>query len=197
MKGYPIDGNDLNETQFEGFNNNTRRRLEEGMTNYQDMQDAKYANYYTTSYGADQNRQKYIKSLDHIGMSANKNRDGYESFINTESTLKQSSLTNQRNKQQLTTRPFQGWPYMGAGSTHIVNPDLYSQLAGGTDTRTKKAGDALAGVSIDRFIPMVPCLARNIQDPVHIVPEYWVRGGESSRSWLQNMDYFKLCGIRR
>jgi len=195
MQGYPIS--DTDQDFSDGYNNNTRRRMDSGAITYQDQQDMKYANYYTTHYGADQNRQKYIKSLDHLGMLADKNRDGYGSYINLESNLKQSTLTNQKHKQQLSSRPFKGWPYMGAGETHIVNPDLYSQMAGGTDTRTKKAADALAGVSIDRFIPMVPCLAENIQNPVHIIPEYWVRGGESSRSWLQNMDYFKLAGIRK
>jgi len=197
MEGYPINGNDLNDTEFQGFHNNTRRKMESGMVSHQDMQDSKYANYYTTNYASDANRQKYIKSLDHLGMSATKNRDGYGSFINVESNLKKSTLTNPNFKQQLITRPFKGWPYMGAGVTHIVNPDLYSKMAGGTDTRTKKAGDALAGVSIDRFIPLVPCLAENVQNPVHIIPDYWVRGGESSRSWLQNTDYFEMCGIKR
>ena len=67
----------------------------------------------------------------------------------------------------------------------------------GNDTRVKKAADTLAGVSIDRFIPLVPCLQENIQNPEHIIPQYWVRGGESSRSYIQNIDYYKLCGIKK
>jgi hypothetical protein len=138
-----------------------------------------------------------MNSLEHVGISAQGNKDGYGDVIDTESTLLQSIMTNPKFKQQLVTRPFKGWPYMGAGETHIVNPDLYSKLQNGTDTRTKKASDALAGVSIDRFIPLVPCLADNVQKTEHIIPEYWVRGGESSRAHIQNIDYYKLCGIRR
>ena len=130
-------------------------------------------------------------------MAAHSNKDGYDKYVDTESNLLKPSLTNSRDKQQLVTRAFKGLPYMGAGETHIVNPELYSKLSSGTDTRVKKASDALAGVSIDRFIPLVPCLADNVQNTEHIIPEYWVRGGESSRAHIQNVDYYKLCGIRR
>lgn len=86
---------------------------------------------------------------------------------------------------------------MGAGETHIVQPNVYSKLVNGTETRVKKAADALAGVSIDRFIPLVPCLANNVQNTNHIIPKLWVRGGESSRAHIQNVDYYNLCGVKR
>jgi len=178
---------------FHGFNNNTRRNLTENSLSFKEMQDKKFSKYQTTNYFQDQDRQKYIKSLDFLGTSAFNNKDGYGSYIDTESRLKQSSLTNPKFKQQLATRPFKGWPYMGAGETHIVNPNLYSRLSSGTDTRTKKAADALSGVSIDRFIPLVPCLASNVQNTTHIIPEYWVRGGESTRAIIQNIDYLDMC----
>jgi hypothetical protein len=105
-------------------------------------------------------------------------------------------LTNDKIPQQLQTRPY-NIPYMGAGETRIVQPELYSKLTSGTETRVKKASDALSGVSIDRFIPLVPCLANNVQNTEHIISEYWIRGGESSRAHIQNVDYFKMCGIQR
>ena len=196
MQGYPIQEN-MNDTEFQGFNNNTRRLMEGETISYKQHQDAKYSSYHTTNYYNDNDRKKYLNSLGHLGMAADKNKDGYGSYIDTESHLKKSSITNPKLKQQLTSRPFKGWPYMGAGETHIVNPNLYSRLSSGTDTRVKKAADTLAGVSIDRFIPLVPCLADNVQKPEHIIPEYWVRGGESSRAYIQNIDYYKMCGIKR
>jgi len=195
MQGYPINDGD-NEIEFQGFNNSTRRNMDGNAISYKDMQDKRYSNYSTTNYYNDADRQKYLKSLNFVGMAANKNKDGYGKFIDTESQLIQASLTNPKVKQQLATRPFKGWPYMGAGETHIVNPDLYSRLSSGTDTRTKKAGDAISGASLDRFIPLVPCLASNVQNPEHIIPEYWVRGGESSRAIIQNVDYLKMCGFK-
>lgn len=198
MEGHPIDGYDSEEDiDFKGFNNGTRRINEESQINYRNQQSQKFSDYNTTNFYDDANRKQFIKSLDHVGFSAQNNKDGYGSFIDTESNLQQSTLTNPKYKQQLITRPFKGWAYMGAGETHVVNPDLYSRLTAGTDTRTKKAADSLSGVSIDRFIPLVPCLAENVQNTEHIIPEYWVRGGESSRAHIQNIDYYKMCGIRR
>ena len=196
MQGYPIQEK-MNETQFQGFNNNTRRNMEGASISHKEQQDAKYSSYHTTNYYNDGDRKKYLNSLGHLGMSADKNKDGYGNYIDTESSLKASSLTNPKVKQQLAARPFKGWPYMGAGATHIVNPNLYSKLSSGTDTRVKKAADTLAGVSIDRFIPLVPCLAENVQKPEHLIPEYWVRGGESSRAHIQNVDYYKMCGLKK
>lgn len=198
MEGYPIDGNDSNENYaYQGFHSNTRSKNDSNCMTYKDKQDQLFGSYNITNFYKDEDRNKFIKSLDHVGLSAQKNKDGYGKIIDMESNLIQPTLTNPKVKQQLTTRPFKGWPYMGAGATHIVQPDTYSKLMSGTDTRTKKAADALAGVSIDRFIPLVPCLADNVQNTEHIIPEYWIRGGESSRAQIQNIDYYKLCGIRR
>ena len=179
---------------------NTRRNNEDSTLSLKDMQYKKYSDYNTASYLYENNdidRNKYIKSLDHLGTHASLNKDGYSKMIDMETNIKQGILTNNKDKQQLTSRPFKGLPYMGAGETHIVNPVLYSKLVSGNDTRVKKAADTLAGVSMDRFIPLVPCLKNNVQNTEHIIPQYWVRGGESSRSHIQNIDYYELCGIKK
>ena len=178
------------------FNTGTRRNEDDGMISYKDDMDKKFSSYNTINFYNDTSRQKFMKSLDNVGMSATKNRDGFGSNVDTESSLLKSVLTNDKMPQQLATRPY-NVPYMGAGETHIVQPEVYSRLVSGAETRVKKATDALSGVSIDRFIPMVPCLAKNIQNTDHIIPEYWIRGGESSRAYIQNVDYFKMCGIQR
>ena len=190
----------MTDSTFQGFNNSTRRNMEDCSLSNKEIQDKKFSSYRTANFNNNDNndnRNCYMKSLDHIGISASKNKDGYGKMIDMESKLKQSSITNYKNKQQLQTREYKGSPYMGAGETHIVNPVLYSKLVSGNDTRVKKAADTLAGVSIDRFIPLVPCLQENIQNPEHIIPQYWVRGGESSRSYIQNIDYYQLCGIKK
>ena len=180
----------------QGFNNSTRRNSEDNALSYKDIQDQKFSSYTTANF-FNNDRDGYMKSLDHVGISVSKNKDGYVKMIDMESKLKQSSITNYKEKQQLQSREIKGSPYKGAGQTHIVNPVLYSKLMSGNDTRVKKAADTLAGVSIDRFIPLVPCLKDNIQNPEHIIPQYWVRGGESSRAYIQNIDYYKLCGIEK
>jgi hypothetical protein len=186
----------MTDSTFQGFNHNTRRNMEGCSLSNKEIQDKKFASYRTTNFN-NNDRDGYMKSLDNRGISASKNKDGYAKMIDMESKLKQSSITNYKEKQQLQSREIKGSPYMGAGQTQIINPVLYSKLVSGNDTRVKKAGDTLAGISIDRFIPLVPCLKDNIQNPEHIIPQYWVRGGESSRAYIQNIDYYKLCGIEK
>ena len=196
--GFSLTDNDSSMVGSSGssFNTGTRRNEDDGMVSFKDDMDKKFASYTTMNFYNDNSRQKYMKSLDNVGMSATNNRDGYGGQVDTESGLLKSALTNDKMPQQLETRPY-NVPYMGAGETHIVQPEVYSRLVSGAETRVKKATDALSGVSIDRFIPMVPCLAKNVQNTDHIIPEYWIRGGESSRAYIQNVDYFKMCGIQR
>jgi hypothetical protein len=86
---------------------------------------------------------------------------------------------------------------MGAGQSVLKNTDLSSRLIYAEDTRVKKSSNGLSGVSIDNFIPLVPSIADNIQDPKHIIPEYWIRGGMSIRTVVRNVDYMKSCGLRK
>jgi len=195
ITGSLITGDEI-DLQNNSFNTGTRRSEEDGMISYKQIRDTKFSSYNTTNFYGDNTRQNYFKSLDNVGMSASLNKDGYGNNIDTESGLMKPVLTNDKIPQQLQTRPY-NIPYMGAGETRIVQPELYSKLTSGTETRVKKASDALSGVSIDRFIPLVPCLANNVQNTEHIIPEYWIRGGESSRAHIQNVDYFKMCGIQR
>jgi len=174
------------------FHYQTRKKSDgKDKSNYE-MSNQKFGSYYLHKYSVDD----YMKNLNHIGMSQQRNKDYYDDYVDMETHLKQSNLTNFKDRQQLLTRPFVTTGYMGAGETHIVNPDQYSRLMSGIDTKTKKGTSTLAGVSQDRFIPLVPCIAQNIQREEHIIPKYWVRGGESSRAHLQNVDYFKECGLK-
>lgn len=187
--GFSLTDNDSSMVGSSGssFNTGTRRNEDGGMVSFKDDMDKKFASYTTMNFYNDNSRQKYMKSLDNVGMSATNNRDGYGGQVDTESGLLKSALTNDKMPQQLETRPY-NVPYMGAGETHIVQPEVYSRLVSGAETRVKKATDALSGVSIDRFIPMVPCLAKNVQNTDHIIPEYWIRGGRvvvlTSRMWI-------------
>lgn len=106
-------------------------------------------------------------------------------------------ITHTGAKQQLAVRPFLSVPYMGQCRTPLMNVDTYSALSSGESTRTGKGCNSLAGVTINRFIPLVPCLKQNIQDPVHYIPKYWVRGGMDTRAYMRNTDYLRACGIKK
>lgn len=106
-------------------------------------------------------------------------------------------ITHTGARQQLRTRPYRTVPYMGNCRAPMMNPDAYSMLVSGESTRTGKGCNSLSGVTIDRFEPLVPCLRYNIQNPVHYIPKYWVRGGMDTRAYIRNTDYLRACGIKK
>jgi hypothetical protein len=129
-------------------------------------------------------------------------RDGYGwtgkdgCNIDADSQMRNApNLTNMRVIQQLYTRPYTTVPYMGRGTT---DTELESIMQSGEDTSQKKQCNTLSGIYIDRFVPLVPCLQQNVQNPVHLVEEVarkdWVRGGVPSRDIVRNTDYLMKCG---
>ena len=159
--------------------------------------------YMTTAY---KDCECAAQNVDAIAMSEPTitYRDGYGwtsvdgCNIDADSTIRNShNLTNMRYIQQLYTRPYNTVPYMGRGKTDAV---LESVLQSGEDTSQKKQCNTLSGIYIDRFVPMVPCLAENVQNPVHLVEEVvskdWIRGGIPSRDIVRNTDYLMKCGYK-
>jgi hypothetical protein len=70
-----------------------------------------------------------------------------------------------RGKCILNSRVFQGVPNMNSGGLIV---DLEDRLKQGHYNDIKKSCDSLAGVTIDRFVPLV-CGLQNIQNPENIV----------------------------
>lgn len=107
--------------------------------------------------------------------------------VNDETALWHAPLTDPRIIHQIYTRPYLG-AYMGAGQNNSNNKDTESELIHGLDTRggPRKACDALAGVSIDRF----ECLPEygNPQRVQHVV-EPWIRGGDNTRDHVRRVNY--------
>lgn len=132
-------------------------------------------------------------------------RDGYGwtgvngCNIDVDSSLRNAhNLTNMRYIQQLFTPPYATVPYMGRGP--LSDAGLEIILQAGEDTSQKRQCNTLSGVYIDRFVPLVPCLEQNVQNPVHLVEEVaskdWIRGGIPSRDIVRNTDYLKKCGYQ-
>lgn len=137
---------------------------------------------------------------DHLkiqGLNNQTDFDKYGKFID-DSTLLRNTLQNKdERKKELDTRVFPGSPYMGRGQGILENTDLNSRLNFGEDTRTSKSNNITSSYSANNFTPLVPSLANNIQNPEHIIPTYWVRGGMNTRVVLNNIDYLKSCGFRK
>jgi hypothetical protein len=136
-------------------------------------------------------------------MYQGKSRDGSGQFINEDSNFKNGRtgyiLTSQKGKssKSLDTSKFLNSPFLGSGEAVLKHPDIKSKLLSGENTHMSKSCNTLSGISIDRFIPMVECLKENIQDTKHIIPQYWVRGGMSTRNIIRNIDYMRTCGLRK
>jgi hypothetical protein len=118
--------------------------------------------------------------------------------IDDDSNLRNASnLTNMRYIQQLYTRPYQGVPFMGRG---VVDGGFENLIRTGEDTSQKKQCNTLCGIYIDTFVPLVPCLRDNIQNPIHLVEEVarkdWIRGGLPSRDLVRNTNYLQKCGLK-
>lgn len=131
-------------------------------------------------------------------------RDGYGwsshngCNIDNDSKLRNAkNLTNERCINQLMERPFSTVPYMGRGEGNI---NIESKLLPGESTFQNKQCNNLSGIYIDRFVPQLPCIKREIQNPKNIIPEdsdsFWVRGGQPSRQIIRNKDYLKKCGYK-
>lgn len=176
------------------FNQENRFRNDDCYENAIDAQNKHIANYWLNM----NEKIPYDKNfVEHIGMMN-------QSFYNVKSVTQDTELRNGKLGNQLTSNkskqsklleasPFATTPFLGAGRTSITRPDVYSNLVKGKLTQDKKSVSPLSGVTIDRFIPLVPCIKENVQNPSHIIPKYWVRGGMSTRSIIQNIDYIDQC----
>jgi len=158
-------------------------------------------NYHTINHNSS-NLADYHKSLDTRGVyQSSVGEQGH--FVDEDSHLKDGSmgniLTSDKSKSSkcLDTSHFLGTPFLGSGESTLKMPDLKSRLIVGEDTSQAKSCNTLSGISIDRFTPLVPCLEENVQDTKHIIPEYWVRGGMSTRNIIRNIDYMRTCGFRK
>jgi hypothetical protein len=169
------------------------------LLNY-DNNNSRIQNYHTTNH-SNNNLDDYNSSLDVRGIYQS-NVSNEQSFIDEDSHLKDGSMGNiltsdkSKSSKNLDTSCFLGTPFLGRGESILKYPDLKSKLVIGEDTSQAKSCNTLSGITINRFTPLVPCLEENVQDTKHIIPEYWVRGGMSTRNIIRNIDYMRTCGFK-
>ena len=121
---------------------------------------------------------------------------GYASSctIDTDSELRlNSSMTHDRVRQQLCTRTYQGVPNVNKGG---LIPNLESRLKSSDDTSDIRNVDKVMEKNFTplRFMPMIPCLEKNVQNPEHIIPK-WQWGGSQTRSDMVSNQYLSRCGF--
>ena len=179
--------------------NNDYCEKESRVRNNQKISNYNFDNSYTSQ---SRNRKNYLDAANEIGLYQSTNFDGRGVYVDNGSKLRNgvsgNIITSEKSKETklLNARSLATTPFKGAGYSTLKNPDIRSDLIIGKLTRKSKKNMDLAGVSIDRFMPMVSCLKKNIQDPKHLVPEYWVRGGMDTRTIVRNINYMKSCGLK-
>ena len=143
-------------------------------------------------------RASYMDAVDSVGIYPYRDYDAYGYYINNDSYIRNGKIgniqTHDKTRRQYKTRTFLTNQYAPPGTTSIIKPDVYSELISGELTRDKTS---LRGVYIDRFVPLVPSLREEVQNPVHLIPRYWVRGGMDTRAVIRNIDYLKTCGLKK
>jgi hypothetical protein len=87
-------------------------------------------------------------------------------------------------------RPFVSVPYMGRGRGEA---ELESRLQMSEFVRQgKDCGTVSDKFYENQFTPMIPYVAANVQNPVHLIPEVaargWVHGGIPSRQWVRDQN---------
>ena len=146
-------------------------------------------------------RKNYMDAVHDIGLYQQTNQGGKNINIDNESELLNgkfgNTITSDKDKvsKLLMSRPFATTPNLASGSVPEVEhlpANRYGQM-----TREFKKNMDLAGVSIDRFIPLVPEVKKSIAyHEENINPTTWVRGGMDTRTIIRNSDYLKSCGKR-
>ena len=122
--------------------------------------------------------------------------DGYgvsQRFIDDEKRIGKLS-TCKAGKCSLMTRPF-NMPYLGKGP-HNVDDESILLSSDDTVQRLGKKYNREAYIQ-NQFVPLVPNLQNNVQNPDNIIPEDskvdWVRGGIDTTQIPKDVDYLQRC----
>ena len=116
------------------------------------------------------------------------------SAIDVDSVLRNHSIqTNSPHcpiRGRVQPRPFATVPYMGRGKG---DAQLESKLQMSAFVRQgKECGTISETFYENQFTPMIPYVAENVQNPVHLIPEVaskgWVRAGVPSRQWVRDQN---------
>ena len=145
------------------------------------------------------NRSRYLNLMgNEVGVYP-ESMDGFRQSIDAYSGLINGTqggvITAEKVKAGAQTRTFVSVPFVGAGQSTLRNPDVKSQMMMGELTNQRKTCSGLSGITIDRFIPLVPHIAENVQDPRHLIAT-WPRGGQMTNVVVRNIDYMRTCGYR-
>jgi hypothetical protein len=111
--------------------------------------------------------------------------------INADSILRnQPAFKNNRCNIRAQARPFLTVPLMMGGRG---NPDVESLLMHSEQVRMgKECGTVTEQFFSQQYVPMIPIVKNNIQNPKNLIPEVsdpgWVHGGIPTRSYIRDVN---------
>lgn len=112
--------------------------------------------------------------------------------IDEDSKLRTNQVQEGRQRCPLhvQSRPFASVPYMGRGR---LNPDVESGLIYSEFARVERPCGTVSETFLDgQFVPLVPHLAKHIQNPANLIPEDaskgWLRSGLPSRQFIRDIN---------
>jgi hypothetical protein len=126
---------------------------------------------------------------------------GYASgcTVDTDSDLRMgSAVTHDKGRIQLCARTFTGVPRL---TNSGLIPNVESRLRNADDTSDIRNVDKISEKSYIplSFTPMIGCLAGQVQDPKHIIPEdnmpTWRLGGRNTRTDAVSNEYLEKCNF--
>jgi hypothetical protein len=183
--------------------NGTRTKKDLNMENVQSKNNEIY-NIPSFLVNNQKNQQAHMVEQSNINVIYPKSKPVDKHTVDTDTKLRLGDLSSAhgRNvhieKRNLQERTPGSGPYKAPGHPNNQYIDIASRIRGGVDTRAEgRACGDYADVFIDTFTPLVPCLKDEVQNIEHIIPVYWVRGGASTRTVIRNIDYLRMCGIRK
>jgi len=179
------------------FNNSTSLNGDRDYLKYANERNDKLSAYQLSDLRP---QSDYMKSMSEVGLyyeAANTIRSGN---IDIDSGMRNGDrgnvITNNKSRTEkiLDTRTFNNMPYIGPGSGSIKT-DIEDQVQRGSQTNARRSETPQKFGNT--FIPLIPELETAMKNVDHFVETNWVRGGISTRSVKQNMDYAKSCGLAR
>jgi hypothetical protein len=146
--------------------------------------------YYTTNLVPDA-REVNPLAIDNVVVYP---REGFglnNKSIDADSVLRnQPEFKNNRCNIRAQARPFLTVPFMGGGRG---NADVESILLHSAQVRQGKEAGTVTEQAFDQvFVPLIPSVKDNIQNPKNLITEVadagWVRGGLPSRSYIRDVN---------
>jgi len=175
------------------FNNFTGLRDESCYTSYKTHKNKQISDYWMPSYHVGDmgrnSRKSYFSSLSEPGMYLS-NDDGKRTVVGVESKLQKGNTSRA--------------PYAIPEGMNVLkrnSQETWGDIVISKESQLRK-GDKpphlktrkITEKSYDRFVPLIPSLQKSVQDPKHIIPTMWKRGGEDTREMVKNIDYVStLC----